>query len=112
MYRIGITKELGEKRVSIIPDDVKRLLRDNGSNIAIYVQTDAGREAGYSNADYMASGAVIVETIQDLYENADIIVKVKEPHMSESRYITPRHTIMAFFHFGRNMNLHINIKPV
>ncbi len=112
MYRIGITKELGEKRVSIIPDDVKRLLRDNGSNIAIYVQTDAGQEAGYSDIDYMVAGATIVNTISEVYEKADIIVKVKEPHMSESRYITPRHTIMAFFHFGRNMNLHINIKSV
>jgi alanine dehydrogenase len=112
MYRIGITKELDEKRVSIIPDDIKRLLCDNGNNIAIYVQANAGQEAGYSDADYMASGAVIVNTINEVYENADIIVKVKEPHPSESRYITLRHTILAFFHFGKNMKLHINIKSI
>jgi alanine dehydrogenase len=53
----------------------------------------------------MASGAVIVDTIQDLYENADIIVKVKEPQPSEYPYITSRHTILAFFHFAGNIDL-------
>jgi alanine dehydrogenase len=110
MYRIGIPKEQKayERRVSIVPSDVKRLLSEASATAAsavIYVQSNAGREAGYSNADYMASGAVIVETIQDLYENADIIVKVKEPQPSEYPYITSRHTIMAFFHFAGNIDL-------
>jgi alanine dehydrogenase len=112
MYRIGITKEQFEQRVSIIPSDVYRLCQSNGKNIAIYVQSNAGKDAGYSDFDYIASGATIVNTLKDVYDNADIIVKVKEPPPSESYYITPRHTIMAFFHFGKNMNLHINIKSV
>jgi alanine dehydrogenase len=114
MYRIGIPNEQhqSESRVSIIPDDVTRLIRDNPNNIAIYVQANAGKHVGYSDTDYAFSGATIVDTIQEVYENADIIVRVKEPHPSEFRYITSRHTVMAFFHFGRNFNLHINIKPL
>jgi alanine dehydrogenase len=114
MYRIGIPNEQhqSESRVSIVPEDVKRLIRDNPNNIVVYVQMNAGKEAGYSDIDYAFSGATIVDTIKDVYEKADIIVRVKEPHPSESRYITSRHTVMAFFHFGRNFNLHINIKPL
>jgi alanine dehydrogenase len=109
MYRIGIPKEQKEfeRRVSIVPNDVKRLLCDGDANaiVAIYVQANAGQEAGYSDADYMASGAVIVETLKHLYENADIIVKVKEPQPAEYPYITARHTILAFFHFAGNIDL-------
>jgi alanine dehydrogenase len=114
MYRIGIPNEQNEFdcRVSIIPSDVMRLIRDNPNNIAIFVQANAGKKAGYSDLDYAFSGATIVDTIQDVYENADIIVRVKEPQPLEVRYITSRHTIMAFFHFGRNFDLHINIKPL
>jgi|UniRef100_A0A6C0CDI0 alanine dehydrogenase len=114
MYRIGIPNEQHqtERRVSIIPSDVMRLIRDNPNNIAIYIQSNAGKEAGYSDIDYAACGATIVDTIQEVYENADIIVRVKEPHPSEFHYITSRHTVMAFFHFGKNINLHININPL
>jgi len=109
MYRIGIPREQKEfeRRVSIVPNDVKRLICDGNSNaiVAIYVQANAGQEAGYSDADYMASGAVIVDTLKHLYENADIIVKVKEPQPAEFPYITSRHTILAFFHFAGNIDL-------
>jgi alanine dehydrogenase len=106
MYRIGIPKEQKEfeRRVSIVPSDIKRLLRNNNDTI-IYVQANAGKDAGYSNADYMASGAIIVETLKHVYENADIIVKVKEPQPVEYPYITSRHTILAFFHFAGNIEL-------
>lgn len=105
MYRIGIPKEMKEfeRRVSIVPRDVKRLIAD--ADITVYIQADAGKDAGYSNADYIASGAVIVETLKHLYETADIIVKVKEPQPTEYPYITSRHTILAFFHFAGNIEL-------
>lgn len=106
MYRIGIPKEQKafERRVSIVPSDIKRLLRNNNDTL-VYVQANAGQDAGYSNADYMASGAIIVETLKHVYENADIIVKVKEPQPVEYPYITSRHTILAFFHFAGNVEL-------
>jgi alanine dehydrogenase len=108
MYRIGIPKEMKvfERRVSIVPNDVKRLIGEcDGCDITVYIQSDAGKEAGYSDADYVASGAVILNTIQEVYETADIIVKVKEPQPAEYPYITARHTILAFFHFAGNIDL-------
>uniref|UniRef100_A0A6C0LE33 Uncharacterized protein n=1 Tax=viral metagenome TaxID=1070528 RepID=A0A6C0LE33_9ZZZZ len=105
MYRIGIPKELKEyeRRVSMVPSDIKQLLIDT-DNI-IYVQAGAGKDAGYRDADYVASGAIILDTIQDIYENANIIVKVKEPQPIEYPYINSQHTILAFFHFAGNIEL-------
>jgi alanine dehydrogenase len=88
MYKIGLPKEIKEyeSRVSLVPNDVHRLL-DSNDNILIYVQTNAGIEAGYSDNDYIAMGAIIVDTIEDIYSKANIIVKVKEPQEKEYELI-------------------------
>jgi len=104
MYSIGIPREIKEyeRRVSLVPSDIKRLL---DTDITVYIQANAGYEAGYSDEDYAASGATIVDTIEEVYENADIIVKVKEPQPREYALITSRHTILSFFHFAGNSRL-------
>jgi len=103
MYKIGIPKEIKEyeNRVSLVPNDVHRLLYSN-DNILIYVQTNAGIEAGYSDNDYIATGAIIVDTIEDIYSKANIIVKVKEPQVKEYGLINSTHSILSFFHFAGN----------
>ena len=106
MYIIGIPKEIKnfEQRVSIVPNDIKRLLETN-NDIVIYVQTGAGECAGYSDDEYKVNGAIILSHLEDIYENADIIVKVKEPQRREYPLITSRHTILSFFHFAGNNEL-------
>ena len=106
MYIIGIPKEIKnfEQRVSIVPNDIKRLLETN-NDIVIYVQMGAGECAGYSDDEYKVNGAIILSHIEDIYENADIIVKVKEPQIREYPLITSRHTILSFFHFAGNNEL-------
>lgn len=101
---IGIPKEIkhNEKRISLIPNDVK-LLIDN--NIKVYVESDAGINAGYTNNDYIKHGAIICNTSEELYNLASIIVKVKEPQEEEYKYITDKHVILAFFHFAGNPGL-------
>ena len=107
MYHIGIPKEIKEfeRRVSIIPNDIKRLLECNTKDITVYVQKGAGNEAGYRDEDYIASGAIILDNIEDIYEKANIIVKVKEPQIREYSLITSKHTILSFFHFAGNNEL-------
>ena len=106
MYIIGIPKEIKafEQRVSMVPDDIKILL-ENNDDIKIYVQTNAGHNAGYSDNDYIAKGAFILDNIEDIYEKANIIVKVKEPQRREYSLITSKHTILSFFHFAGNNEL-------
>jgi alanine dehydrogenase len=115
MYIIGIPKEIKEfeRRVSIVPNDIKRLLKDGSSSssdssdsgLVIYVQANAGEGAGYSNADYIECGAIILDTIEEIYNKANIIVKVKEPQRKEYSLITSKHTILSFFHFAGNNDL-------
>jgi alanine dehydrogenase len=106
MYIIGIPKEIKEfeQRVSIVPDDIKLLL-DNNNDIKIYIQTNAGKNAGFSDNDYIEKGAFILDNIEDIYEKANIIVKVKEPQTREFSLITSKHTILSFFHFAGNNEL-------
>jgi alanine dehydrogenase len=106
MYIIGIPKEIKEfeRRVSIVPNDIKRLLKEC-SDIIIYVQENAGEGAGYSDSEYISSGAIILNSIEDIYEKANIIVKVKEPQPKEYTLIKDTHTILSFFHFAGNIKL-------
>ena len=110
MHIIGIPKEIKEfeRRVSIVPNEIRRLLKERESSesgLIIYVQADAGEGAGYSNADYIECGAIILDTIEDIYNKANIIVKVKEPQRKEYSLITSKHTILSFFHFAGNNDL-------
>jgi len=106
MYIIGIPKEIKafEQRVSMVPDDIKILL-ENNDDIKIYVQANAGHNAGYSDNDYIAKGAFILDNIEEIYDKANIIVKVKEPQKREYTLITSKHTILSFFHFAGNNEL-------
>ena len=102
--KIGIPKEIkaNEQRVALIPTDVQRLKEQN---IEVYIETNAGLLSGYSDADYISSGAKICKTKADLYNIANIIVKVKEPLEPEYNLITEKHTVFAFFHFASSPTL-------
>lgn len=106
MHIIGVPKEIKafETRVALIPKDIKSLL-ENNDDVFIYVQRNAGQLAGYSDDDYIVSGAVILDNIEDIYEKSNIIVKVKEPQIREYSLITSKHTVLSFFHFAGNNEL-------
>ena len=106
MHIIGVPKEIKEyeTRVSLIPEDIKSILQNN-DDVFIYVQRNAGKQAGYSDEDYIASGAIILDNIEDIYEKSNIIVKVKEPQRREYSLITSKHTVLSFFHFAGNNEL-------
>jgi len=106
MHIIGVPKEIKEyeTRVSLIPEDIKSILQNN-DDVFIYVQRNAGKQAGYSDEDYIASGAIILDNIEDIYDKSNIIVKVKEPQRREYSLITSKHTVLSFFHFAGNNEL-------
>lgn len=110
MYIVGIPKEIKEfeRRVSLVPSDIRRLLDATAAAtapITVYVETNAGYEAGYSDEDYVACGAIILNNIIDIYKKSNIIVKVKEPQLPEYPLITSSHTVLSFFHFAGNNRL-------
>ena len=81
---IGVPKEIlsGEKRVSATPDTAGKLVKDGA---VVLVEKGAGSNAFYSDEQYIESGAVIVEDVAELYEKADLILKVKEPQYNEEK---------------------------
>ena len=81
---IGIPKEImhDEGRVAAIPETVAKLKADG---FEVLVENNAGALAFFSDADYAAAGAQLVADAQELYDRADIILKVKEPLFNEEK---------------------------
>jgi NAD(P) transhydrogenase subunit alpha len=88
---IGIPKEKypNETRVSLVPKDVKAL----SSDFEVYVEKDAGINCGYSNEDYINSGAKVVDNV---YQYCNFIFKVRKPLNEELNLIKPNSYIVGF----------------
>jgi len=99
MLIVGIPKEIkaNEYRVSMIPADIEYL---TALNIQVYVQSTAGNGANFTDDDYKNAGAIICADINEIYEKANLIIKVKEPQPEEYELINDKHTIFTFFHFA------------
>lgn len=75
---IGVPKEImhDEARVSSTPETVKKMVADG---MTVLVEKGAGIGSFYHDEEYAAAGARIVEDVQEIYNKADVILKVKEP---------------------------------
>lgn len=96
---VGIPKEIknNESRVGMTPAGVFELVKNNH---AVYVQSGAGDGSGFFDADYQQVGASILETIQEVYAIAEMIVKVKEPIAEEYDLIQEDQILFTYFHFA------------
>ena len=88
--RIGIPKEIknNESRVGMTPAGVYELIKNDHT---VYVQKNAGLGSGFFDEDYKEVGATILDTIDEVYASAEMIVKVKEPIAVEYDLIKPHH---------------------
>jgi alanine dehydrogenase len=96
---IGVPKEikLQEHRIGLTPDSIK-ILTDKGHEVL--VQNNGGFEAGFTNEDYKTVGAKILDNAEDIFKQADIIVKVKEPQMNEVAMIRENQIIYTYLHLA------------
>ncbi len=101
---IGVPREIktNENRVGVVPSGVE-LLTKNGHTVL--VETDAGVGSGFPDETYVAVGARIVDTAEDVYGNADMIVKVKEPIAPEYALIREGQVLFTYFHFAASREL-------
>ncbi len=101
---IGVPREIknNENRVGMTPAGTE-LLVNNGHTVLI--ETDAGVGSGFPNEEYVAVGARIVETPADVYGEADMIVKVKEPISPEWPLIREGQILFTYFHFAASREL-------
>ncbi|MFC5049914.1 alanine dehydrogenase [Rubritalea spongiae] len=101
---IGIPTEIKsqEHRVSMIPATVSELTKKGHH---IFVQQGAGMSSSYSDEQYIAAGAQILETAKEVFEHAQLIVKVKEPQPAEIDLLNEQHILFTYLHLAANKTL-------
>ena len=97
--KIGIPKEIknNENRVGMTPAGVAEFVR-HGHDVV--VQHTAGEGSGFPDEAYLKAGATVLPTIEDVYAQAEMIVKVKEPIEPEYPQVRPGQLLFTYFHFA------------
>ena len=97
--KIGVPKEikLQENRIGLTPDSVK-ILTSNGHEVL--VENNGGFEAGFYNEQYKSAGAKIIDKAGDIFNDSDIIVKVKEPLSNEVKMIRENQIVFTYLHLA------------
>jgi alanine dehydrogenase len=96
---IGIPKEIKdhEYRVSVTPNGVQALT--HGGH-CVWVEPSAGIGTGYSDEDYRRAGAAIAGSKEEVFRKAELIVKVKEPLLSECSLFRPGQVLFTYLHLA------------
>ncbi len=97
--KIGVPKEIKpqENRIGLTPESVKDLIK-NGHEVL--VENNGGYEAGFENKQYQDAGAKIVNKAEDIFNDSEIIVKVKEPLANEVKMIKEDQIIFTYLHLA------------
>jgi len=101
---IGVPKEVKneEHRVGALPMAVGALIK---AGHQVLIQTTAGDESGFTDAEYMEAGATVVETPEELYDRAEMIYQVKEPIPSEYPLLKKDQIHFRYLHLATNKEL-------
>ena len=66
----------------------------------VLIQAGAGLGSGIADHAYLHAGAKLVASLKDVYDGADLVVKVKEPQEEEFALLRPGQTLFTYFHFA------------
>jgi alanine dehydrogenase len=101
---IGVPKEIknNENRVALTPAGVMELVKNGHS---VFIQKEAGINSGFEDAEFIQAGAEILNTIEEVYQKAEMIVKVKEPIEQEYSLIKKNQLLFTYFHFASSETL-------
>lgn len=96
---IGVPKEIKdhEYRVSLTPDGATTL-RQNGHEV--WLESSAGQGSGFSDEEYRKAGVLIAGSKEEVFEKADLILKVKEPLLSECHLFRPGQVLFTYLHLA------------
>ena len=97
--KIGTLREIKkhEYRVGLTPKAVESYKRAGHD---VFVEKSAGEGAGYTDDQYKAAGAIVIPSAQDVWAEADMIVKVKEPLESEYGLIRENQILYTYLHLA------------
>jgi alanine dehydrogenase len=101
---IGVPKEIKtqEFRVALLPSAAYQLIKRGHQ---VVVERGAGVGAGYPDADYEQAGATLVSSHAEAFERADLVVKVKEPQVSEYPLLRPGQILFTYLHLAASKPL-------
>ncbi len=101
---VGCPKEIKvkEHRVGIVPGSAKAL---NASGHQVLIERGAGKGAGISDEEYLEAGAILVDTAAEIWNRADMVVKVKEPTEPEFVRMRERQILFTFLHLAAEPSL-------
>ncbi len=96
---VGVPKEIKqqENRVGLVPASVREVIRVGG---VVLIEKNAGMGIGITDDQYRAAGAEVVDTADDVFDRAELIVKVKEPQPLECRRLRKGQTLFAYLHLA------------
>ena len=96
---IGVPTEIKaqEFRVGMTPAGVREL---KTAGHQILVQSGADAEIGLTEELYQAAGAVVMDTAKEVFNDADMIIKVKEPQPHECRLLKPQQILFTYLHLA------------
>ncbi|MGC6404049.1 MAG: alanine dehydrogenase [Candidatus Comchoanobacterales bacterium] len=99
---IGVPKEVKEEeyRVGLTPDSVLELTQKGHS---VFVQSQCGAGIGFQDNDYHHAGAEVLETAEQVFAAAEMIVKVKEPQPQEYHLLKPHHLLFTYLHLAPDL---------
>jgi len=97
--RIGVPRETaaGERRVAFVPDAVARVVKQGNS---VLVESGAGLSAGFTDAEYTKAGATIVPDARSVFDQAELVLKVRRPSGEEAALLAPDATVIALMGKG------------
>ena len=96
---IGVPKEIKvrEYRVGLVPANVREAVHHGHQ---VIVEQSAGEGIGVADSQYEAAGAKIVPTAADVWANAEMVVKVKEPQAEERKRLRPGQVLFTYLHLA------------
>lgn len=97
--RVGVPKEIKnhEYRVGLVPAGARELVN---AGHEVFVQAGAGSGIGVEDADYLAVGAKVLGTAKEVFDAAELLVKVKEPQLEECRMMRAGQTLFTYLHLA------------
>ena len=101
---VGVPKEIKpeENRIAIVPGGVETLV-NKGHHVII--ERGAGLRSGFSDEDYVKAGARILEIHEDVFNQADLVLKVKEPVPEEYGYLKEGQVVFTYLHLAASEEL-------
>ena len=101
--RVGVPREIKnhEYRVGLLPAGAHELTHHGHE---VFVESDAGAAIGFHDSDYRKAGAVVVPVAGDVFDQAELVIKVKEPLPVERRMLHDPQTLFTYLHLAPDLD--------